>query len=201
MPILQPDFPALASLCGALGALVLALSLPGVAAPAAAGAFWRRFPRCAPLGWIFSAVAVAWSFLWLPPLLMEFAPSVAGSAAGILRYLALAAYFALVLALPDLLACRSAGLLLVLAPGPLLSAAQWHPSSARFFPIALAYAMAVCGMFVTARPWLLRDAVLRANSTPGRTRAVSAVFLALALALLACAFVVFPVASGAEPLR
>ena len=95
--------------------------------------------------------------------------------------------------LPDLLSCRAAGALLVLLPSPLLSAAQWHPSPWRLLVVAAAYAMAVAGMFVVAKPWLLRDAIAWTTASPRRFRAVSAAFALAALALLACAATAYPV--------
>ncbi|MBR1608642.1 MAG: hypothetical protein IJ678_03390, partial [Kiritimatiellae bacterium] len=122
-------------------------------------------------------------------------------AAGAFQIAVPAAIAAIVLALPDLLSCRAAGMLLVLVPSLLLSAAQWHPSPARYLPIAVGYAMAVEGMFAVARPWTLRDQIARANATPARTRAVSAFFLAVAAALLLCAAFFFPVSSDTLPLH
>lgn len=201
MSILQPDFPSLAGISAALGVAIAVFSLPGVLAPARAATAWNRFPRSIWPGRILTAVATCWAALWAPPLLIEFAPGAAPAIARILQYLVPAAIIAIALSIPDLLSCRAVGMMLVLLPGPILSASQWHPSPARYFTIALAYAMAVEGMFVVARPWVLRNQIAGANASPNRTRAVSAVFLALGAVLLALAVFVFPVASGTEPLR
>ena len=196
----KPDYPALAGLSPALGLVVSALALPGVVRPARAAALWRRFPRSVWPGRAMAVVAIAWFVLWLPFILLEFAPALAPSLLPWLQVLFLALAAGTLLSLQELLSCRAAGMLLVLLPTPLLSAAQWHPSPARYLVIAAAYAMAVCGMVVVARPWVLRDAILRANATPARARLVSALFLAAGLALLVCAAAAFPVAPGTAPL-
>ena len=102
--------------------------------------------------------------------------------------------------LKDLLACRAAGILFALIPAPLLAAARWHPSPARYLVIVIAYILAVAGMFFIAKPWLLRDVILAANATEKRTRLVSALFLVCALAILLCAAVFYPVSPETLPL-
>ncbi len=199
--MLQPDFPSLAGICAAIGAIIAALALPGVVAPARAAAAWKWFPRSKWPGRVMTAVAACWTALWAPPLVLEFAPGAAPSIVGLIQYAVPVAIVAICLAIPDLLSCRAAGMILVLAPVPVLSAAQWHPSAARYFPIALAYAMALEGMFAVSRPWVLRDQIMRANASPARARLVSAAFLVLAAALVLLAATAFPVEPGAEPLR
>ena len=200
MFILKPDYPHLALLSGLLGAATALLALPGVAAPERAAAWWRRFPRSVWPGRVLAVVSLAWAALWAPFVMLEFFQ---GAAARMfpwvqVAFLALAA--GVVLAMPDLLSCRAAGMLFVLVPTPLLSAARWHPSPARLLVVLAAYAMAVAGMFWIAKPWILRDWILAANATPRRARLVSALFLALGLALLLCALLAFPLAPDAKPL-
>ena len=198
---LKPDFPALAAVSGVFGAVVAALALPGVARPARTAELWRKFPRSVWPGRVMTAVALAWTAAWTPSFLVEFVPSAAPSLLPLLQYALAAMILATCFALPELLSCRAAGMLMVLVPTPMLSAAQWHPSPCRYLVVAVAYAMVVAGMFTIARPWLLRDAVFAANATPRRARAVSAAFLALAAVFLFCAAFVFPVAPGAQALR
>ncbi len=200
MFILKPDYPHLALLSGLLGAATALLALPGVVAPARAAAWWRRFPRSVWPGRVLAVASLAWAALWAPFVMLEFFQ---GAAARMfpwvqVAFLALAA--GVILAMPDLLSCRAAGMLFVLVPTPLLSAARWHPSPARLLVVLAAYAMAVAGMFWIAKPWILRDWILAANATPRRARAVSAAFLALGLALLICALLAFPLAPDARPL-
>lgn len=198
---LKPDFTALSCVSAVFGAVCSALALPGVVRPAAAARAWKAFPRSVWPGRAMAAVALAWAAAWAPTFLVEFMPSVAPSLFPYLQWALAAMVAATCWALPGLLSCRAAGMLMVLVPTPMLSAAQWHPSPWRYLVIAVAYAMAVAGMFAIARPWLLRDAVFAANASETRTRAVSAAFLALGLSFLLCAALAFPVAPGAAPLR
>ena len=198
---LKPDYPALSGLAAAFGALLLALGAPGAAAPGAAARAWRAFPRSVWTGRILTVVAMVWTTLWLPFMLLEFVPGLTPTLLPWLQVFLPVSIVAICGAPPELLACRSLGLLFVLAPTPLLTAAQYHPSSWRYLVIALAYAMVVSGMFFIARPWLARDAALWTAASPRRTRAVSLALAALGLALLLCAALAFPVAPGTPPLR
>ena len=198
---LKPDYPSLAGLSAAVGALLLAAGAPGVVAPGPAARAWRAFPRSIWTGRVLTVVAMGWTTLWLPFMLLEFVPGLAPSLLPWLQVFLPVSIVGICIAIPELLACRSLGLLFVLAPTPLLTAAQYHPSSWRYLVIALAYAMVVSGMFFIARPWLARDAALWTASTPRRTRAVSLALAALGLVLLLCAALAFPVAPGTPPLR
>ena len=200
MFVLKPDYPHLALLSGLLGAATALLALPGVAAPGRAADLWRRFPRSAWPGRVLAAVSLAWAALWAPFVMLEFFQGAAARAFPWVQVAFLALAAGVVLAMPDLLSCRAAGMLFALLPTPLLSAARWHPSPARLLVVAVAYAMAVAGMFWIAKPWILRDWILAANATPRRARLVSALFLALGLALLACALLAFPLGPDAKPL-
>ena len=186
--VLKPGREALPLLAALLGAALLALAAPGLLVPARAAAPFRRFARSVWPGRVLAAVCAAWSLLWVAAMPLG---SLLDPLFPYLQFLLPAVVAAVCVFLPELLSCRAAGVLLVLLPAPLLSAAQWHPSPWRLLVVAVAYAMAVSGMFVVARPWLLRDAVAWTVAAPRRFRAVSAAFAVLALALLACAATVY----------
>lgn len=198
---LKPDFPALAGISVALGGAAAALALPGAVKPALAMRLYRAFPRSVWPGRVFSAMAFAWTAAWAPSFIVEFAPSAAEKLFPALQFILVGMVLATCFALPDLLSCRAAGMLMVLVPTPLLSAAQWHPSPCRYFVIAAAYAMAVCGMFFIAKPWLMRDAIFFCTASPRRTRCVAAACLAVAALFVALGLVAFPVAPGTAALR
>ena len=200
MFVLKPDYPALSALTLAAALATAAFALPGVLAPDRAAALWRRFPRAVWPGRVLSLLALAWTALWAPFLLLEFMPGAAPGLFPLVQFALVLSVAAVWFVLPELLSCRAAGMLLALLPTPLLSAARHHPSPARLLVVCLAYAAAVAGMFWIAKPWLLRDLVLRANATPSRARAVSSGFLALAVVLLALALFAFPLAPDAAPL-
>ena len=194
--VLKPDREALAPLAALLGAALLALAAPGLLVPERAAAPFRRFARSVWPGRVLAAVCLAWSLLWVAAMPLG---SLLDPLFPYLQFLLPVAVVAVCVFLPELLSCRAAGALMVLLPAPVLSAAQWHPSPWRLLAVAAAYAMAVAGMFVVAKPWLLRDAVAWTTSSPRRFRAVSAVFALAALALLAAAATVYPLGEGALP--
>ena len=187
--VLKPDRDSLAALAALLGAAWLALAAPGLLAPARAAAPYRRFARSVWPGRVLAAVCIAWSLLWVAAMPLG---SLLDPLLPYLQVLLPVSVVAVCVFLPELLSCRAAGALLVLLPAPLLSAAQWHPSPWRLVAVAAAYAMAVAGMFVVAKPWLLRDAITWTTASPRRFRAVSAAFALAALALLACAAFAYP---------
>lgn len=198
--LLKPDFPMLAWFAGVFGLGMLGLSLPGVLRPERLQGMWKAFPRNRVVGCVLTVIAMFWASLWAPALLMEFIPAFAVGNPWIAMVFFPVSTIAICLVLRDLLACRAAGLLFVLIPTPLLAAARWHPSSARFLVIACAYVLVVAGMFAIAKPWLLRDWIVACNATSKRTRAVSAVFLAVAIAVLFCAVFVYPATPDMKPL-
>ncbi len=194
--VLKPDRDALATLAALLGAALALLAAPGLLAPARAAAPFRRFARSVWPGRVLAAVAVAWSLLWVAAMPLG---SLLDPLLPYLQFLLPVSVAAICVFLPELLSCRAAGALLVLLPAPLLSAAQWHPSPWRLLVVAVAYAMAVSGMFFVAKPWLLRDAIAWTTASPRRFRAVSAAFALVALALFACAATVYPLPSPPAP--
>ena len=171
--LLKPDYPTLSALVGVLGACLALPALAGVVRPAWVGVLWNRFPRAKIPGYVLSVVTMVWTALWIPIMLQEFIPGRAASLFPFVQIFVPVAIAALIFVLPELLSCRTAGLLFVLLPAPLLSAAQWHPSVWRLVVVVSAYVFAVAGMFIVARPWYLRDAILFCNRTASRTRAFS----------------------------
>ena len=198
---LRPAFPALAGISAAIGGATAALAAAGVARPAALSRLWKAFPRSVWPGRAMTALSMCWAAAWAPTFIVEFVPSAAERILPLLQFVLAGMIVATCYALPELLSCRACGMLMLLVPSPMLSAAQWHPSPCRHFVVAAAYAVAVAGMFVVARPWLLRDAVLFCNATPRRTRAFSAAFLALGAVFLFLGLFVFPVSPGTPALR
>lgn len=188
--VLKPDRDALSLLAALLGAALLALAAPGLFVPARAAAPFRRFARSVWPGRVLAAVCAAWSLLWVAAMPLG---SLLDPLFPYLQWLLPVVVAAVCVFLPELLSCRAAGALLVLLPTPLLSAAQWHPSPWRLLVVAVAYAMAVAGMFFVAKPWLLRDAIAWTTASPRRFRSVSAAFAVPALALLVCAAAVYRV--------
>lgn len=190
---LKPDYDALSRIALAVGATTGLLGAFSLALPSPARRLWKSFPRSVWPGRLLAALCLVWSALWI--CVMPLGPlMIVRDLLWLLLPLAIAAVW---IYIPELLACRAAGGLLVLVPAPMLSAAAWHPSPWRYVIILYAYAMIVAGMYYIALPWILRDHIDWAHRTPRRARAIAAAATALGLLLVVLAFTAFR--SGAAP--
>ncbi|MGI5869325.1 MAG: hypothetical protein ACOX9C_07780 [Kiritimatiellia bacterium] len=186
---LKPDHDALPFIAFAVGAVTALLGILGLAAPSRARKLWTAFPRSVWPGRILAVIALAWSALWI--CVMPLGPLVfLRNLLWLLLPLAIAATW---IYIPDLLACRAVGALLMLVPVPMLSTAAWHPSPWRYVMIVYAYAMIVAGMFYISLPWLLRDHIDWIHRTPQRAKAIAAAASVLGLLLVVLAFTAFSV--------
>lgn len=181
--LLKPTAEHLPLLCSLFGLLLLALGTPALIRADATATAWRAYPRSTWPGRILSLIALIWSGLWL--MVMPLGPLM------FLRHymvlLVIVAIAAVWFLCDDLLSCRSIGGLLVLTPTLLLSSAQWHPSLLRYIPLTIAYLFAISGMFVIAKPYLLRDLLFWCAQTPARTRLGGSALALLGLLLLLAA--------------
>ncbi len=66
--------------------------------------------------------------------------------------------------LDELLSVRALGGLLLLAAGPLLNVARWHPSAWRLVITLMAYLWIVAGLFFVLEPWWFRRMARRMQS-------------------------------------
>lgn len=188
---LKPDFdflPAIAAIVGVITAAIGALTL---ALPKPANQAWEKLPRSVWPGRILTAICIGWSALWL--CIMPLGPlMIIREYLWVLLPVSIAAVWIFT---PELLTCRAIGGLLVLVPTPMLSAAAWHPSPARYIVIFYGYAMIIAGMFYIAQPWRLRDHITWAQEKPMRSRTAASLAVALGLVLFVCAATVFHISS------
>jgi hypothetical protein len=119
------------------------------------GTLARAFPRSRTAGTALIALAALWCVWVVASMeLGEFA-----------RYKTLlllaipAGAWALWKYVPEFLAVRALGMLLLLVAEPLLEAAFHRPESSRLLLVTLVYAWIVAGMFLVGMPYLLRDAI------------------------------------------
>ncbi len=155
-------------------ALVLAAGLAGaglfgLARPGAVRAWTLGAARNFGLGLVLMAAAALWTVLLLVFMdLGEYTSMRQGMIAGVLVLAA-----ATVLYLPEYLAPRAAGVLLLLGAEVLLSAAfpVMHP--ARYVITVHAYAWAVAGMWWVAAPHAFRNLCEWAAASDARVRTVS----------------------------
>lgn len=88
----------------------------------------------------------------------------------------------------DYLSVRALGLLMVLAPGPLLQAALLEPPTSRLLLVALCYAWLTAGMFFVGMPYLFRDLTAWALRSPARMRYGALAGAAYGVVMLVCVF-------------
>lgn len=174
---------ALVGIAWILGTLAIGGGLLAFGAPERVRRGMEKFPRSVLPGRILLGVDMLWAawavnqmhlggfdawkvhLYWLAPVLI-----VVG-----------------ILFLDELLSVRALGGLLLLAAGPMLNAARWHPSLWRLVVVVIAYVWIVAGLFFVLEPWWFRRVTQRMQSLKvirigGLFKAVvGAVLIALAL--------------------
>jgi hypothetical protein len=139
----------------AAGAILLVAHLGALVAQQPARKLLADFPRSRIAGIVLMSLAALWSFLLIRTMdLGEFAGMRGVMLGGIL-----AAGVLMIIYVPEFLAVRALGMLMLLAAEPLLGAAFLRPETSRLLLVVLAYAWVFAGLFWVGMPWLLRDQV------------------------------------------
>lgn len=113
----------------------------------------RDFPRHRVSGILLLAACLVWS--WFLVAYMDM-----GEFYTWRRWLMMllpASFFLVVTFVPEFLAVRALGTLMILAASPVLHAAFLHPQISRLLLPILAYVWAIAGMFLVGLPYLMRD--------------------------------------------
>ena len=133
---------------------LLALTAGGIslAAPARVRAGLAAFPRSIWPGRILAAIDLTWAAYELS--LMHLGMFDAWKVH--LFWLTPVAIALCVVYLDELLSPRALGGLLLLAAGPVLNAARWHPSDWRLIVTVIAYLWIVLGLVLLLSPWWFR---------------------------------------------
>jgi len=145
----------------------------------------KAFPRSRGAATVLIVVAAVWSFLLVQSIdLGEFSP---------LRNVMLVAIIAgAVLSwiyVPEFLAVRALGMLLLLAAEPLLESAVLRHEVSRLLLVVLAYAWVIAGLFCVGMPYLLRDAIQWVTSDRNRLKFGALAGTVYGIALLGCALI------------
>jgi hypothetical protein len=82
-------------------------------------------------------------------------------------------FFLVIAYVPEFLAVRALGTLMILAASPVLHSAFLQPQASRLLLPILAYAWAIAGMFLVGLPYLLRDWVEWLTKNDARWRLAS----------------------------
>jgi len=167
----------------ASGLLLVVGHAIALARPADAMSWAKSFPRSRGAATALLAVAAVWSFLLVRSIdLGEFSPLRNVMLLGIVAGSILAWIY-----VPEFLAVRALGMLLLLAAEPLLESAVLREEPTRLLLVLLAYGWVIAGLFFVGMPYLLRDAVTWLTEAPVRWKAAAAGGVAYGVALAACA--------------
>lgn len=155
---------------GLVGALLIALSLPGIFVPAEVRGVILQLPRNFAAGLVLMVLCTAWA-VWLLTSILdlgEFTPQ-----RPVMVAFVIALSVATVVFLPDYLFSRAWGIFLLLVTEVLLSAAFPSDSIGRYGLVLLGYTLATSGIVFTAAPFTLRNLLERWNSNDRSTRITS----------------------------
>jgi len=146
-------------------------------------AWAKAFPRSRGAATVLLGIAAFWSFLLVQSIdLGEFSPLrntmlVAIVAGAVLSWIYV----------PEFLAVRSLGMLLLLAAEPLLESAVLQHETSRLLLVVLAYVWVIAGLFYVGMPYLLRDAIQWVTADRNRLKLGALAGTLYGLALVVCA--------------
>ncbi|MBP6600632.1 MAG: hypothetical protein KA250_02435 [Verrucomicrobiales bacterium] len=115
----------------------------------------KKFPRNEKIGIILVIIAFAWTLIiWSGMDLQEFF-----KIERTVQLILIAGCIGVIVYVKEFLAVRALGFLMILAAAPILDSAFLKEPQTRLLIVALAYAIALKGMFWVGMPYLLRDQI------------------------------------------
>lgn len=168
---------------------LLALTVGGLSLliPARVRAGLDAFPRSIWPGRILAAVDLVWAAYELTQ--MHLGRFDAWKVH--LWWLAPVAIVLCIVYLDELLSVRALGGLLLLAAGPVLNVARWHPSNLRLVVAVIAYLWITAGLVFLLSPWWFRRLVLVVTKNDTVLRIGGAVRTLIGLGLILLALLVY----------
>ncbi|MBE2203631.1 MAG: hypothetical protein IAE94_04785 [Chthoniobacterales bacterium] len=147
----------------------------------------KAFPRSRGAAGVLLPIVAVWSFLLVRSIdLGEFSP---------LRNMILVAIVVgTVLSwiyVPEFLAVRTLGMLLLLAAEPLLESAVLRHEPSRLLLVVIAYVWVIAGLFFVGMPYLLRDGIQWVTASRTRLKIGALAGVVYGLALVGCALAVW----------
>lgn len=128
----------------------IALTKPDLVKP-----WLKGFPRNEKIGTVLVIIAFAWTFVvWSCMDLGEFFKIEKP-----VQMILVAGCVGVIVYVKEFLAVRSLGFLMILAAAPILDSAFLKEPQTRLLIVALAYAIALNGMFWVGMPYLMRDQI------------------------------------------
>ena len=148
-------------------------------------AFLKSFPRTFQWGVILMVISLVWALFLLANMDM-------GEFFTWRRFLLMllpVSFVLIVVYVPEFLAVRALGCLMLLAASPVLYAAFMLPQTSRLLLPILAYAWIIAGMYFIGMPYLMRDGITWLTAKPGRWNAAVYAGIGYGVLLLATAVV------------
>lgn len=171
-----------------IGLLALAIGGISLAAPARVLAGTERFPRSVWPGRILAAVDLVWAAYELTQMHLGMFDTWKVH----LYWLTPVSIYLCIKFMDDLLSPRALGGLFLLAAGPVLDIARWHPSDWRLVITVIAYLWIVLGLTFLLEPWWFRRLMPRIAGTTDRQVRIGGTLKAIfGLALIALAIFVY----------
>ncbi|MBL9130039.1 MAG: hypothetical protein JNG86_02500 [Verrucomicrobiaceae bacterium] len=130
-------------------------------------AFLKTFPRTFKWGVILMSLSLLWALFLLSNMDM-------GEFFNMRRYFMMivaAGGIGMIVFVPEFLAVRALGCLMLLAASPVLYAAFMQPQTSRLLLPILAYVWIIAGMYFVGMPYLMRDWINWLIAQPGRWKA------------------------------
>jgi hypothetical protein len=168
-----------------IGLWLIASHTVALAKPDLVKPWLKRFPRNDKLGTILVIIAFAWSFIiWSCMDLGEFFKIEKP-----VQMILVAGCVGVIIYVKEFLAVRSLGFLMILAAAPILDSAFLKEPQTRLLIVAIAYAIALKGMFWVGMPYLLRDQINWVLAKDNRYKIGAIAGAVYGLVVLICAVV------------
>ncbi len=151
-----------------LGLVLIAKHLWAFMQPAKAMALLKQFPRHKGWGIVLLGICMVWTLFLVACMDL-------GEFYTFRRWLLIlvpVTFFLVITFVPEFLAVRALGTLMLLAASPVLHAAFLQPQTSRLLLPILAYAWILAGMFFVGMPYLMRDGAQWASASTGRFKAL-----------------------------
>ena len=138
-----------------IGLWLIATHAFALAKPDLVRPWLKGFPRNEKIGTVLVIIAFAWTFvIWSCMDLGEFFKIEKP-----VQLILVAGCVGVIVYVKEFLAVRSLGFLMILAAAPILDSAFLKEPQTRLLIVALAYAIALKGMFWVGMPYLMRDQI------------------------------------------
>lgn len=158
----------------------IALTKPDLVKP-----WLKGFPRNEKIGTVLVIIAFAWTFVvWSCMDLGEFFKIEKP-----VQMILVAGCVGVIVYVKEFLAVRSLGFLMILAAAPILDSAFLKEPQTRLLIVALAYVIALKGMFWVGMPYLMRDQINWVLAKDKRYQIGALAGAVYGLVVLACAVV------------